>query len=126
MQFVTERGSTYMLLEDGSTIRMRKDDNGENWVKQPQSTLTIFITEDTLDDMRKEWGNDTFTFPYTTEPKEGLLPLEIWVSVKRQRNMAFLKNSTLWLYDPKSWINGKDFHIGNKIIAVKKDIIKHI
>ena len=105
---------------------MRKDDNVEKWIKQPQSTLTVFITEDTFENMKKECGDETITFQYTTEPKEGLLPLEIWVSIKRQRNMSFLKNSTLWLYDPKSWINGKDFHIGNKIIAVKKDIIKHI
>ena len=58
----------------------------KNMVKSIRARLEQGINKACLEfeNMKKEWGGETITFQYTTEPKEGLLPLEIWVSIRSE------------------------------------------
>ena len=122
MEFVTARGSVYSFdSKNNTTVRNRKNEDGSS-NKQHKSTLTVFISEEVYGDIKKRWGNEIVDIQYTTSPEIHLLPLEIWYSVKRHRNMLFIKENKLRLYHTKTWFNGTDFHIGNKIIEISDKI----
>lgn len=135
--FTTAKGSTYTVQRDGTTIRnkaVRSDPGHEgDYGLKPVSAKTVYLTEVDANRLAPPKGNRRFVdhgdgtlslatqnprtgwnvfpgamnVPYSTTPKAGLRPLELWTQKDLHGATAFSNQ-----------------HFGNKITEVRRTAIE--